>query len=148
MKTMEQLLNELNENKELAEKLKAVKDEQEFAEFLKENDAEGTLEDFKKLAAAKFAARGELSDDELDSVSGGGWWNSKPGYESGSTPVYKRFDEVVFRGKKGIIDSVSSEKHGWINKEFTYVIKYNDGTKEEDVYESQLVSSDPSSPWH
>lgn len=71
MKTMEQFLNEITTDKELAEKLSQIKSEQELAEFLKANDVEGTAEEFKKFVVAKAKASGELSDEELEDVSGG-----------------------------------------------------------------------------
>ena len=76
MKTMEQFWNEINANKELAEKLTKVTNEQELEALLKENEVSGTTEDFKALVAAKAKAKasGELSDEQLEAVSGGIDW--------------------------------------------------------------------------
>ena len=40
MKTIEQFLNEVIANKELAEKLAGIQDEQKLGEFLKENEVD------------------------------------------------------------------------------------------------------------
>ncbi|MGN0670595.1 MAG: Nif11-like leader peptide family RiPP precursor [Oscillospiraceae bacterium] len=71
MKTMEQFLNEIKANKELAEKLKKVTNDAELEAFLKGNGVEGTAEDFKKLVAVKAKESGALSDEQLEAVSGG-----------------------------------------------------------------------------
>ena len=74
MKTMEQFRRELIANKELAEKLIKTTIEQELEAFLKENEVSGTTEDFKALVVAKAKESGELSDEQLEAVSGGIDW--------------------------------------------------------------------------
>lgn len=74
MKTTEQFFGEITANKELFEKLTKVTDYAELEAFLKENGVEGTVEDFKALVVAKAKASGELSDEQLEAVSGGIDW--------------------------------------------------------------------------
>ena len=71
MKTLEKFWSELIANKELAEKLIKTTNEQELEAFLKENEVSGTTEDFKALVVAKAKESGELSDEQLEAVSGG-----------------------------------------------------------------------------
>ena len=68
MKTPEQFFGEITTNKVLAEKLTKVTNDAELEEFLTENGAEGTAEEFKKLIVAKAKASGELSDEQLEAV--------------------------------------------------------------------------------
>ena len=74
MKTIEQFWNELTTSKELSEKLTSISNEQELEALLKENEVSGTTEDFKALVVAKAKASGELSDEQLEAVSGGIDW--------------------------------------------------------------------------
>ena len=74
MKTMEQFWNEITTNRELAEKLTKVTNDAELEAFLKENEVSGTTEDFKALVVAKAKESGELSDEQLEAVSGGIDW--------------------------------------------------------------------------
>ena len=71
MKTMEQFWSELTTNKELAEKLAGVSSEQELDELLKENEVDCTAEQFNEFILAKAKESVELSDEELEAVSGG-----------------------------------------------------------------------------
>ena len=71
MKTIEQFWSEITTNKELFEKLVSVSSEQEFEEFLKENEVDCTKEQFKEYVFAKAKESGEISDEELEAVSGG-----------------------------------------------------------------------------
>ena len=74
MKTMEQFWSEISTNEELAEKLEQIASEQELEALLKENEVSGTTEDFKALVVAKAKESGELSDEQLEAVSGGIDW--------------------------------------------------------------------------
>ena len=74
MKTMEQFWNEITTNRELAEKLTKVTNDAELEALLKENEVSGTTEDFKALVVAKAKESGELSDEQLEAVSGGIDW--------------------------------------------------------------------------
>ena len=71
MKTIEQFYNEVIADKELAEKLITVSTEQKLEQFLKENDVEGTKEQFKEFVLEKAKTSGELTDEQLEAVSGG-----------------------------------------------------------------------------
>lgn len=88
MKTMEQFFGEITTNNELFEQLKKVTSKQELTEFLKANGVEGTVEDFYKVAA-KAKQSGELSDEELEAVSGGkSFWQSLQDFFSNIDPLY------------------------------------------------------------
>ena len=71
MKTIEQFLNEVIANKELAEKLAGIQDEQKLGEFLKENEVDCTTEQFKALMIEIAKQSGEIPEEELDAVAGG-----------------------------------------------------------------------------
>ena len=67
-------------NQELITKAKAAKSVAELLDIAKENGIELTEEDAKEYFAKLNPTKGELSDDELDDVSGGGCGESKPKY--------------------------------------------------------------------
>ena len=71
MKTIEQFFNEVIANKELAEKLAGISDEQKLGEFLKENEVDCTTEQFKALMIEIAKQSGEIPEEELDAVAGG-----------------------------------------------------------------------------
>lgn len=71
MKTMEQFWDEITADKELAQKLVSVSDGHKLGEFLKENDVDCTKEQFKEFVLTKARTSGELSDEQLEAVSGG-----------------------------------------------------------------------------
>ena len=71
MKTIEAFIKEIEGSVALQEELKAIKDEDAFAAFLKKYDVEGSVEDFAKAMQAKTQSGVELSDEELDNVAGG-----------------------------------------------------------------------------
>lgn len=68
MKTIEAIINEIKANEELQKKLAEAVKSNALADFLRELGCEATAEEF--IAAFKPKAS-ELSDDELDGVSGG-----------------------------------------------------------------------------
>ena len=74
MKTMEQFWNEITTNKALVEKLAAASGEQKLEAFLKENEVDCTEEQFNEFILAKAKESGELSDEQLEAVSGGIDW--------------------------------------------------------------------------
>ena len=74
MKTIEQFYNEIIASEELKEKLAAVSSAQKLDEFLKENEVEGTKE-FKEYVVEKAKTSGELTDEQLEAVAGGGVWD-------------------------------------------------------------------------
>lgn len=59
-------------NNELIEKAKQAKSAEELLAIAKENGIEATEEEAKQYFAQLHPATGELSDNELDNVSGGG----------------------------------------------------------------------------
>ena len=58
--------------KELIEKAKAVKSAEELLTLAKENNLEMAIEEAESYFATLNPTQGELADDELDNVSGGG----------------------------------------------------------------------------
>ena len=86
----------------------------------------------------------ELSDDELDQVAGGGWWQSNS-HSSGDTPLYSVGQKVIVctdgvsKYYWATILAVSKDKSGLLFEEFTYKVRYEfDGTVETDIYEGQI----------
>ena len=76
-----------NENmKELLEKLKAAKSVEELVEMAKAEGAEIAPDKAEELFA-KLNAEGELSEEELDAIAGGGL----PSYFSFLNPLGTRF---------------------------------------------------------
>ncbi len=60
----------------------------ELGEFLKANEVEGTIEQFRELVE-KSRATGELSDEELEAVSGGkSFWQSLQDFFSNIDPLF------------------------------------------------------------
>ena len=86
MKTMEQFFSEITTNDELFDKLITIKNDAELEAFLKENDVSGTTNEFKKLVVAQ--AKGELTDEELEAVSGGGFWESLENFFKNISPTF------------------------------------------------------------
>ena len=67
-------------NQELIIKAKAAKSVEELLELAKASNVELSEEQAKEYFAKLNPAKGELSDDELDDVSGGGCGESKTKY--------------------------------------------------------------------
>ena len=85
MKTIEAFIKEIGKSTELQDAIKAIKDKDALAEFLKKNDIDGTVEDFGKALKSKAEAEGEISDDASEAVAGGAlydfvvrWWDCMP----------------------------------------------------------------------
>ena len=78
MKTIEQFWNEITENKELGEKLASASEERQLDEFLKENEVDCTKEQFKAFVNEKVNDTNELTDEELEAVSGGDYYIEDP----------------------------------------------------------------------
>ena len=74
MKTIQDFIKEIEGSAELQAALKAIKDKDALAEFLKKNDVAGTVEEFAEAIKAKTGAEGELSDDDAEAVAGGRDW--------------------------------------------------------------------------
>lgn len=71
MKTIEAFLKEIEGSAALKEELKAIKEKDALAAFLKKHDVSGTVEDFAKALKAMAEAEGEISDDAAEAVAGG-----------------------------------------------------------------------------
>ena len=69
MKTLEQFFSEIETNDELFDKFITITNDEALETFLNENSVSGTTDEFKALVVAQ--ARGELTDEELEQVSGG-----------------------------------------------------------------------------
>lgn len=71
MKTMEELYQEVLGSDELKNAFAQAVSEGRIEEFLKENGCEASPEEVKAFLQEKQAKEGELSEAELDAVSGG-----------------------------------------------------------------------------
>ena len=71
MKTANEFIKKIESNDTLKNELKAIKDKDALADFLKKNDVDGTVEDFGRAIQAKTGAEGEISDDAAEAVAGG-----------------------------------------------------------------------------
>ena len=69
MKTLEQFFSEIETNDELFDKFITITNDEALETFLNENSVSGTTDEFKALVVAQ--ARSELTDEELEQVSGG-----------------------------------------------------------------------------
>ena len=81
----------MNISKELLEKAKTAKSAEELLEMAKAENIELTEEQAAK-AFAELNKTGELSDEELDNVAGGG---------GGRPPKFSRNDRVSHKGSDG-----------------------------------------------
>lgn len=71
MKTIEQLYTELLTNEEKKKELAKALKENKAEEFLKANDCNATVEEAVAYIKVRSTKQGELSDAELDNISGG-----------------------------------------------------------------------------
>ena len=71
MKTIQDFIKEIQGSAELQAALKAIKDKDALAAFLKEQGVDGTVEQFAEAIKSKVGAEGELSDDDAEAVAGG-----------------------------------------------------------------------------
>lgn len=112
MKTPEQFYNEIMTNDELYESFLASIREGKADEFLKENEVSGTVAEFERFFTNKLAGYGELTDEQLDAVSGGGLFDYLANKVKENFPkVYYAIDEVVYRAKKAYRDAVYDATH-------------------------------------
>lgn len=86
MKTMEQFFGEIETNDELFDKLITITNDEDLEKFLNENSVSGTIDEFKALVVAQ--ARSELTDEELEAVSGGGFWQSLENFFKNISPTF------------------------------------------------------------
>ena len=125
--------------KEQLKKAETAKSMEELLELAKAEDIELTAEDAEK-AFDELLKTGELADEELDNVAGGGCDDSEP------TPVEEadREEDVVYYYKIGqeveVYDVFGSTKKATIVKQYpyqtnngsycpAYVVKFSDGTE-------------------
>ena len=72
MKTLEELYTEVMGSEELKAAFVAAVKEKKIAEFLKEQGCEATEAEVAEFLKSKQGAEGEMADEELDAVAGGG----------------------------------------------------------------------------
>ena len=121
----------MNISKELLEKAKMAKTAKELLEMAKAENIELTEEQAAK-AFAELNKTGELSDEELDNVAGGG---------GGRPPKFSRNDRVSHKGSDGkevygTVVRIGQEKYYYVY----YVVDDGETTeKEYDVNELTLI---------
>lgn len=71
MKTMEQFYSEVMADKELAEAAFNAHTENRLKEFLTVQEVEGTAEEFEAFVKEKKNGSRELSDEDIEQVTGG-----------------------------------------------------------------------------
>ena len=124
----------MNISKELLEKAKTAKSAEELLEMAKAENIELSAEQAKEYFATIHAS-GELSDEELDNVSGG--------CGSGDEPLFAVGQWVYVRATNAaalILENLG--KQGSIFPEFKYKIEVNDtGHFIVEKWESQLKKS-------
>lgn len=81
MKTIEEFYKEIAGSPELQNELKGIKDKDAILDFLKRNDVSATAEEFVKAFKAKKEAEGEITDDDVEAIAGGGWMDWLKGDE-------------------------------------------------------------------
>lgn len=69
MKTIETFIKEIEGSEALQTEIKAIRDKDALAEYLKKNDCGFTVDEF--AAYIKPDDEGELSDDDAEAVAGG-----------------------------------------------------------------------------
>ena len=117
----------MNISKELLEKAKAAKSAEELLALAKNEGIELTAEQAAK-AFAELNKTGELSDEELDNVSGGC---------KGRTPKFSVNDRVSHKGSDG------KEVYGTVvnilpGLDYVYQLVDDGETRHQDYYESEL----------
>ena len=124
----------MNISKELIEKAKTAKSAEELLEMAKAENIELTEEEAAQ-AFAKMNKNGELSDEELDNVAGGGC----PG--GATPPKFSVNDRVSHKGSDGkevygTVVRIGQEKYYYVY----YVVDDGETTeKEYDVNELTLI---------
>ena len=98
----------MKEKKELLEKAKAAKTVEELLDMARNENIDITEDEAAKIFSDLHKS-GELSDEELDNVAGGGC--GKPdGGASGDTPKYKVGDKVSYYNQTRGINGMPSVK--------------------------------------
>ncbi len=75
MKTVEELVKEINGSKELQKEIKAIKNDDEFEAFLKNNGCGASTKEY--LDYVESLNEGEIEDDDAKAAAGGRW-NLRP----------------------------------------------------------------------
>ena len=71
MKTLEELVKEINASEELQKTISQIKDKTGLIDFLKEQGCEASVDDFAKTI--KSQGEGEIGDDVAATIAGGEW---------------------------------------------------------------------------
>ena len=69
MMTIEELYKEINASEELKKAISEIKDKEAFADFLKEQGCEASVDEFEKFV--KSQTEGEIGDDAAGAAAGG-----------------------------------------------------------------------------
>ena len=72
MKTLEKLYEEIQADAELRKEYVKAAEDKMVIDFLKAHDCDATEAEVESFVKAKNEKNKELSDDELDNISGGG----------------------------------------------------------------------------
>ena len=110
----------MNVSKELLEKAKTAKKAEELIEMAKEENIELTVEQATK-ALAELHKAGELSDEELDNVSGGCSPSAPPKYHVGDYVKYYYQYEFTWTYEctatgTSIIEDIKADGSTWMYK--------------------------------
>ena len=110
----------MNVSKELLEKAKTAKSAEELIEMAKEENIELTVEQAAK-ALAELNKSGELSDEELDNVSGGCSPSAPPKYHVGDYVKYYYQYEFTWTYEctatgTSIIEDIKADGSTWMYK--------------------------------
>ena len=110
----------MNVSKELLEKAKTAKKAEELIEMAKEENIELTVEQAAK-AFAELHKAGELSDEELDNVSGGCSPSAPPKYHVGDYVKYYYQYEFTWTYEctatgTSIIEDIKADGSTWMYK--------------------------------
>ena len=134
--------------KEMIEKAKAAKSAEELLELVKAEGVEMTAEE-AEVRFAELNKKGELADEELDNVSGGGCDKKfSPGgaqeCEKDVVHLYKVNQEVEVIDGFSTRNAVILELRTYVKRGYycpSYKVRYKDNGKEEDV--SQVSIAQP-----
>ena len=78
MKTIQELVKEIEGSEDLKNELKEIKDKVSFEAFLKKHECDATAEDIASFA--KEMKEGEIGDDEVAAVAGGSFMDRLMGF--------------------------------------------------------------------
>ncbi|MGN1338894.1 MAG: bacteriocin [Oscillospiraceae bacterium] len=152
MKTIEEFYSEAMADKALANAAYKARKEERLAEFLSEHEVNGTAEEFNSLVEKMKKAACELSDDELDNVSGGTYgyvdWNqdwAEHGGEYDPSKIVYLFDindkvavDCWFRNLTGKVTARKIESKGLCYYP-AYYIEFDIDTSSDWYFQNYLV---------